>query len=187
MGTELTTNGIENDFTFGSKYFSLCVSILQNTSRNGMGLRLAYFQSQYHWRSRYRVQNTTIFTAVLNYLIDNSASANSEVSNLTVPHEPSGETHSQPTGIQGEVLALCQPIHYRGVCILDCIAWYGDRSWSETRSHGTETELTCSNTSASVRSVVAVDVAMQITVIPNTGRWPNYKSPSIVHKRIHTF
>jgi len=44
MGTELTTNGIENDFTFGSKYFSLCVSILQNTSRNGMGLRLAYFQ-----------------------------------------------------------------------------------------------------------------------------------------------
>ena len=42
-------------------------------------------------------------------------------------------------------------------------------------------------TSASVRSVVVVDVAMRITVIPNTQRWPNYKSPSIVHKRIHTF
>ena len=73
---------------------------------------------------------------VLNYLTDNSASANSEVSNLTVPHEPSRETHSQSTGIQGEVLALRQPIHYWGVCILDCIAWYGDGSWSETRHMG---------------------------------------------------
>lgn len=37
MGTEPKTNGTEKYFTFGSKHFSLCVSVLQNTSRSGMG------------------------------------------------------------------------------------------------------------------------------------------------------
>ena len=58
----------------------------------------------------------------ITHLEDNPASADGEVSDLAVAHEPSGEPHGQPTGLHRQVLAVGEPVHHRGGGVLDGIA-----------------------------------------------------------------